>query len=342
VPLFADVPERGDRAIATDRPAELTLRLQGGNVDRLPLAAYPLSTSRPAGGALPDEVLFAAAFRLRVGAGRMLVLADKDVFANGMMGFEEARDDPQGFRLTNGNWEFADRAISWLKEGPPRLRTECLFIEDGTVIDQFAVQLPKPPRPPVPNIPPEVLANWLLRSANGIIQEKQEENALNRALLQRPGLLWFLRAFLIAVTGLFLFYAVRWLLRGYRRAEPAAVTGPAQQAALLPRGGVLRQRTAAQIEVGNLSEAVGHRVRDRFDVLGGRPGPAGGMPPVLVANDVPDAPLLRQTVRRLWDVGYGGTPVNVPPTEWDRVNGLLERVTARAARGDWSFGQDVA
>jgi len=76
-------------------------------------------------------------------------------------------------------------------------------------------------------------------------------------------------------------------------------------------------------------------------VLGGRPGGSGQMPPVLTANDLPDGPLLYQSVRWLWALGYGQTPLAVPPADWDRTNVLLERVTARAARGDWSFGQDA-
>jgi hypothetical protein len=110
---------------------------------------------------------------------------------------------------------------------------------------------------------------------------------------------------------------------------------------LLPRGGILRQRTAAQIEVGNFYEAGRRRVRSRFDVLGGRPAADGRMPAVLTANDLPDSPLLRQTISWIWLVGYGESPVAISAGEWDRLNALLERVTARAARGDWSFGVEA-
>ena len=65
------------------------------------------------------------------------------------------------------------------------------------------------------------------------------------------------------------------------------------------------------------------------------------MPPVLTANDIVDGPLVNQTVRWLWTIGYGETPLAVPPGEWDRLNVHLERLSARAARGDWSFGQVV-
>jgi hypothetical protein len=336
--LFEDVPDRGPAAIATDGPCELRLLGWRGPLQRTALARYPpgtrvVGTRQP----IPDNSSFAISLQQEIGSGRMLVLADGDVFANGMMGFKEDQTQPNGYRLDNGNWAFANRVILWLQSGPLKLRSRCLFIENGYIVDKFAYELP---RPPVPDIPPDVLANILLNHSNGVMNELQEKNFFNRAIEGFFGFPRIVRAFLVAATALFLFYGLRWLVRGYRKQEPAAVTGPAQQAALIPRGGVLRQRTAAQIEVGNLSEAAGRRVRDRFDVLGGRPA-AGGIPPVLVANDVPDGPLLRQTIHRLWEIGYGETAVNVPPTEWDRINALLERVTARAARGDWSFGQDV-
>jgi len=163
----------------------------------------------------------------------------------------------------------------------------------------------------------------------------------NRFLERALGLPRLLRMFLTVVTILFVLACLRRLVRGYRKAEPAATLTPAARDSLLPRGGVVRQRTAAQIEVGNLYEAARRRVRERFDVLGARPGASGQMPPILTANDLPDGPLLYQSVRWLWALGYGETPLAVPAGDWDRTNVLLERVTARAARGDWSFGQET-
>lgn len=343
--LFEGLGDNRTNRVATFGPSEMSVKAPPGFRTKN-LAGYPPGTIRRRDGQAiePSTNHFALSVQPEpandwLGPGRLLVLANRGVLFNGMMGFRRAE---QGYVQDNANWEFANRTIDWLKGGFPDPRTRCLFIEDGRVQDKFADEIPQPPKPPIPNIPPDVLANILLNHSNGVINELQEKNFFNRAMEGFFGFPRIVRAFLLAATILFLFYAFRWLARGHRKLEPAATTGPAQQAALLPRGGVLRQRTAAQIEVGNLSEAAGRRVRDRFDVLGGRPGPAGGMPPVLIATDVADALLLRQTVRRLWEIGYGETPINVPPTDWDRVNGLLERVTARASRGDWSFGQDVA
>jgi hypothetical protein len=186
-----------------------------------------------------------------------------------------------------------------------------------------------------------VIANWLLNAANPIVEEAQQRDVFNRFLDRWLGFPRLLRLFLTVVTVLFILACLRRLIRGYRKHEPAATQTPAARDNLLPRGGVVRQRTAAQLDVGNLYEAARRRVRERFDVLGGRPGRSGQMPPVLTANDLPDGPLLYQSVRWLWVLGYGETPLAVPPADWDRTNVLLERVTARAARGDWSFGQEA-
>jgi hypothetical protein len=343
--LLEGVPSAGTQAVATDQPSWIKPGPAPDRFYRNELAEYPPGVRRLA-DRRPDGVRRFFALSLRPDkndAGQMIILATPSVFENGMLGFKEADNKP-GYTFDNGNWAFANRTIDWLRgpeQDPDRRRRWCLFIEKGVIQENFADKIPTPPRPPIPEIPPDVLANILLNHSNGVINELQEKNFFNRAMEGFFGFPRIVRAFLIVATVLFLFYGFRWLTRGHRKPEQAAITGPAQQAALLPRGGILRQRTAAQIEVGNLSEAAGRRVRDRFDVLGGRPAPSGGMPPVLIATDVADAPLLRLSVRQLWEIGYGEVAAGVPPTEWDRVNALLERVTARAARGDWSFGQDV-
>jgi hypothetical protein len=346
--LFANVPVKGTAGIATHQPSEMVIGDPRGGFAITKLAQYPDTARRISDGQrVPlGRNHFAVGIRtvergIPFRSGRMIILADSGVFANGMMGVVEDPFQEKGYSFDNGNWEFANRTIQWLQGGRKELRTHCLFIQDGKVIDEFAIQVPPAPKPPVPKIPPEVVANILLNHANGLINEKQEQDVFNQTLLRRPGLNWFLRYFLGAMTILFLFAAFRWLTRAYRKTEPATVLTPAARESLLPRGGVLRQRNAAQLEVGNLFEAARRRVRDRFDVLGGRPGPDGRMPPLLIANDHRDPNTLRQLVGWVWGIGYGESPVRVSPVEWDQLNITLERVTAQAARGDWSFAPEA-
>lgn len=344
--LFKDADQEGALPVATRRPREMAAPRAGGFLVKN-LAGYVDGTRRVANNQPIDQAWnhFALSLQPQPGrgddpTGRMIVVANRGVYVNEMTGFVR-ENNPQGYRLDNGNLAFSKRTIEWLQGGPPQPRRKCLFIEDGRVVDRFAQEPSANARPPMPKIPPDVIANWLLNSANPIIEEAQERDAFNRGLERWPGFPRIVKTFLIVMTVLFVLVGLRWLLRGQRKAEPAATLTPGARDALLPRGGVLRQRTASQLEVGNLYEAARRRVRERFDVLGGRPGSSGQMPPVLTANDLPDGPLVYQSVRWLWALGYGDTPVAIPPTDWDRTNVLLERVTARAARGDWSFGQEA-
>jgi hypothetical protein len=340
--LFKGVEGFGEAGVATDGPSELRFVGADPNYTRNALAEYAKGTFRINDNQpVAPGTMFAASLRPNGGAGRMIVVADQNVFSNGMMGFVEDADQEKGYRLDNGNWAFTNRTIDWLQDGFNRPRTHCLFIEDGRIVEKFAVELPRQPKPPIPDLPPEVIANIVLNNMNGIIDEAQEKDLFNRMLEGWLGFPRLVRWFLLVVTVVFLFTCARLLLRGRRKAEHSATISPQQQATLQPRGGVLRQRTAAQIEVGNLFEAASRRVRDRFNVLGGQSGPAGAIPPILIAADVRDGPILHRTVEWLWQIGYGDAPVNLPLAEWDRLNELLERVMTRAARGDWSFGQDV-
>jgi hypothetical protein len=342
--LFNGVEVGGKKGVATAQPSELQVQGVRGLLTK-ELAGYAEGTRSQNGQPLARDGIFAVSLEPVNGSGgRAIVLADGRVFSNDMMGFKPKQDDSGDYETDNGNWEFANRTIDWLQGGRPdhpKKRFQCLFIENGQIVDKFANEVQTPPKPPIPDIPPDVLANILLNHANGMIREAEEQNFFNRVLESWFGFPRLVRMFLIVVTIVFILFALRWLRRGFRKAEPGATLTKNVQAGLLPRGGVLKQRTAAQFEVGNLYEAARRRVRSRFDVLGARPGSDGKMPPVLTANDLPDGPMIYQTVRWLWGIGYAETPVTVAPTEWDRVNALLERVTARAARGDWSFGQDV-
>jgi hypothetical protein len=348
-----------EKPVATDRPTGLILndgqvRLPQAapppGLDLTELAIYPPGTRSIRTGQPLDPAAnhFAVALRPKPlgrqpgNGGRMLVLADHSVFANGMLGFVKDETRPEGYTLDNGNWEFANRTIDWLQGGSPEPRTKCLFIENGNIVPKFAVELPPGSQPPkMPNIPPELILNWLLTNADPILNEYQDKGVFDKFLRNRPSLLRnVIRFVVIGLTVMFVLMALRRLIRGYRKPD-ARPLPTAVSEGMLPRGGVARQRTDAQLEVGNLYEAARRRVRDRFDRLGGAPAGGGEMPPVLVANDIRDGELLRSAVAWLWPIGYGDVPVPVPPTEWDRVNALLERLTRRAAAGDWSFGAVV-
>ena len=167
----------------------------------------------------------------------MVVVANRAVFTNGMMGVVEDPQRPGQFTLDNDNWGFTTRTIQWLKGGAGEPRTACLFVQDGRVIDRFAVELPGMPPPPMPNIPPDVIANWVLNHANAIIDEKQQDDVFNQAVAQISGWARLLRAFLILATLALALVGLRWLIRGRRKAEPAAVLTPSARDSLSPGAG---------------------------------------------------------------------------------------------------------
>jgi hypothetical protein len=338
----------GVNAVATDRPSEMFVP-EGKGYRTIRLATYPQGTRDFLGNPLSDAGNnFAVSVQTDdprgVGIGRLLVLASHRVFVNGMMGVVDDPKDERGFSFDNANWEFTKRTIDWIRNGQFQPRTRCLFIEDGRIMDKFAVEIPQPPKPPMPNLSPQqvlAIANAILRFINYRISELEDSNYFDRVLAGWLGISRLWRMFIISVTVIFLIFAMRWIGRGARRHERASALTPSLIAGLAPRGGVFRQRTTAQLEVGNLYEASRRRVRDRFDVLGAGPGQSGRMPPLLTANDLPDGPILYQSIRWLWLIGYAETPTAISPADWDRLNVLLERATTRAARGDWSFGQKV-
>lgn len=340
--LFDGLVQADNRAVATDKPSEMKVG-NPGRFDLDALADYAPGTFYVRGGGPVLNRTFAVSLQSQQSKfGRMLVFADDNVFANGMMGFKKDETAEQGYSFDNGNWELTNRTIDWLKRtSDDGGRTHCLFIENGNIIEQFAIPIPPKPKTPIPELPPEVMANLVLTYMNPLIDEAQERNFFNRVIEGWLGFPRLLRWFIILMSILFLFTCLRWMIRGRGKFDPRTSMTPNSQAGLVPRGGIVTQRTAAQIEVGNLYEAASRRVRDRFEVLGARPLSDGNMPAVLIAGDVPDWPIVRRTVEWLWMLGYGGQPVAVPPGDWDRMNALLERVMVRASRGDWSFGQAV-
>ena len=262
--LFKGVEVRGPKAIATDRPSEMTIPRDLPGFIINDLAAYPDSSVhlRDQQPIAPAKNHFAVSLRTPDpdNRGRMLVLANRNVFANGMMGFTPKADGSGDYEFDNGNWAFANRTIDWLQGGSNRKRSQCLFIEDGRIVDKFAIPVPRMPKQPVPNIRPEAVANWALHRLNDVIPWAEQNNFFNRTI-GRLGLPRLMRWFLVVITVLFIYFSLRWLYRGLRRVEPTSTINKGVQAGLLPRGGVLRRRTTAQFEVGNLYEAARRRVR---------------------------------------------------------------------------------
>ena len=159
--------QAGVDAVATDRPSDMFIPEGAGYVIKR-LAAYVDGSRYVDSG---DRIAeggnnFAASIEVsevpgRVG-GRMLVVANSGVYVNGMMGVVDDPNSEKGYSFDNANWEFTNRTIDWVQAGRGGRRTQCLFVEDGRIVDKFAVELPPSARPPMPKLTPELL----LRLAN--------------------------------------------------------------------------------------------------------------------------------------------------------------------------------
>ena len=112
--VFADVSETGTKAIATDRPSLMSMPQQAiPECDVESLASYPEGSRVQQTNQLVPPHLnhFAVSIRHQFGPGRILVMADNGVFANGMMGFPNSYDGTGELILDNGNWAFTQLSL---------------------------------------------------------------------------------------------------------------------------------------------------------------------------------------------------------------------------------------
>lgn len=155
------------------------------------------------------------------GAGTMIVAADPSLFTNGMLWHGD-------------NALFAIRVSELLCRGEKR---RLAFIVDGQPLPSYraspllqktAKPQPQPRRPttvPIPNAPPpKPTLETTLRLANSVIQNVEESNILNEALINQPRPVnrrlytWIVLVGLLAIMG-------AWL--ALRSEHTAAVTPPA-------------------------------------------------------------------------------------------------------------------
>ncbi|WP_020471728.1 hypothetical protein [Zavarzinella formosa] len=334
----------GADAIATDHPSEIQLvpAIRPGYIVT-PLAGYPTSAKRIESNFAVDRSWdnFAVSVRRGGDPGRLLVVADHSVFVNGMMKFT-VNNETGELSFPNANIKFTNQMIEWLK-GPDGTRTRCLFVHDNNVIDQFAKQVHLPPdmNPPIPPIPPDMLANMMLRMANPMLTEFQNRIRPNSALDRWFGRESLWRWFLIAMTALFAWLIWSRLSQATRKEDRSRWVALTTLGGLLAKGSTSKRKRDDLIDTGNIYEAARWRIRDRFDRIGGQPTDDGHMPPILMADNSRQAVGLEASVRRLWMIGYGPKAIPVPIHLWDELNLDLERAVRLAGKGIWCFAANV-
>jgi len=166
--------------------------------------------------------------------GRVVALGGPGVFINGML-----------IQPDNDNFTFAWNTIRWLAEGPQGQREYALFINEGTVVNNFALPLNK--FGPVP-IPPIQVINRMIRGL-------EDENIFNRLLLDNNlGKVPYLRGLLILASLMVLFFGARKLINSRFRLDTGLPVIVGKQRTVSPAVSVLWQRQEELRRLGNLWE----------------------------------------------------------------------------------------
>lgn len=302
--------------VATNRPSALSVWRASNGATLSVLARYPLGCGHAHGDAegLP---IFAAGREW--GKGRVLVLADHSVFINDMMLQED-----------NDNIGFACNCMAWLRADDSR-RDRVLLYEEGTINANFNVPVSPPPIPPP--------GPWI----NQLLQQVEEENLFNRALLGQVSVSEILRAVLVALSVALLLYGLWRLVKARHRVESAALPlATAVQHLASPRP-ILQQRHKDMLRRNSLGEAARSLARECFEPL---EGPAE-MPPIQLAGGWWKRRRHERQLRRLWQLAFGEVPLKVSIQEFTRLLPEIEQVKAALVRGDvrihgWSAGRAMA
>jgi hypothetical protein len=227
---------------------------------------------------------------------RVLVIADRTLFMNGMLALPET-----------DNWPFTWNCVYWLSNGGQR--RYALLIEDGQVMSNFDVPLMQLPLPPL----------WAI---DLLLRKAEEENLFNRLILDHIPRERILRYLFLGASVLLVLYVLFRLVRAHHRGEtPAplvAVSVGQQNAEQLP---LVAMRTEAAVREGNCYEAARGLARLVFE---GAEGERPAAPPRVLHGDRQ----LRRAVERLWRLAYGTTPTPVAAAEFAALPALASRVRA--------------
>jgi hypothetical protein len=264
------------------------------------------------------------------GRGRLLLLADHDVFANLLL--KPGDTD---------NVEFAAAAAAWLKGGRDEPRDRILFVEDGQINTHIKVRL----RARTMSLA-EVQA-LLIARGDEILQQTEDEAAkqdtFNKTTLQAlnegPGRDLFgprstdnVHLFLVLLAGLaLLLYGLSRLRRASHKIDPHTplfATAAARQA---PSASVLQQRHRSALQGDNLADYAHLLAREWLaSVPEWRPALEGDAPseppPVTFRGGWWQRRSLRKLLREVWRLAQGQTPERMTRWEFRRLLAKLDRL----------------
>jgi hypothetical protein len=277
------------------------------------------------------------------GAGRLLLLADHDIFTNQMMRQPDT-----------GNVEFAFNAVDWLKGGQEQPRDRVLFVEDGDINTELNVRLREVFKP-FADFQAELFADgnrilqWI---EDEHIKEHHLDKALTEAINEGPGRSLFSQSnsrntylLLVLLAGLAL---TAYGLARLRRASHVVDTNTPLFATAVtkaaPSTSILLQRHRAALQEDNLGEYAHLLAREWLNNVPGWHRPAAdaagdaaatGVPPVVVARG---GWWRRRSLCKLftevWRLAEAEAPERMTQGEFRRLLAKLERLRQAVALGE--------
>jgi hypothetical protein len=255
-------------------------------------------------------------------AGRLVILAGQGVFLNGML-----------IQPDNDNFAFTWNLIQWLAEGPKGPREHAVFIDQGQVVDQFALPLSKFGAVPIPPI----------QVINRMIRGLEDENVLNRMLIENVGKEPLLRGLLVLASLVVLILGARRIMQGRFRLDVRVPLVVGKQPVAPPALPVLVERQEELRRQGNLWEPAQVLVRRFFLDHAGLSVPLwdddGTAPPPLEAHgNFWQRRTLTRQVLQLWKLALSSPGQPVSPRQFDDLLQTLNEVTAAALDGRLRLG----
>ncbi len=341
---------RGLNKLATNDPTCLVMKGEFRGECQYPLARLPKSSVLPVwpkhdvtsalfatGGDGPEQ-----RFNGRPGYS-FLAVADSSVFINQML-MEPGTD----------NLELTLRTIEYL-QGPQKHRKQCLFYENGKVIEKFdglrsALAKPKPKIPPeaMPNVPGLIQRNQdkLVELGDRLADDFQTNDKLHRGILGRPGSeeerRMFGRLVQVAVVLAAIMITLLLLSRTLRARHPLdSPPAPNTGAGVASTGppGVFDRRQKEMVRRNNLYEPVRNLMREFFDAVGAPANPGPRIPPLEISDVVRKPESLRQAIRDMWRIAYG-PPQPITAQRWFELEPYFDRLRKAHTDGKWRFVTD--
>jgi hypothetical protein len=313
-PLFKNL----SKGLATNRPSFLVghapeLRcLAGFGKDCLLIHADPVQLT-----GVPDGAGYMFGSPADAGpAGRVLILAGPGVFLNGML-----------FQTDNDNFAFTWNTVQWLSAGPRGRREYALFIDDGKVVDRFALPLSKFGPVPMPRI--EII-NQLLRGL-------EDENFFNKTLMQRIDKDEILRKLAWLASALVLFLGARRMMHSRFRLDTAVPLVVGKLDAAPPAMPVQWQRSEELRRLKNFWEPAQVLARQFFLDHAGMTVPlwddAAAAPAVEAEGGFWRRRTLARQVDKLWHLALSSPAQPVDQKEFDNLLRTLAELSEAVTAG---------